>query len=171
MPCRVLFVLEAPNRDDTFHSTKGYITMEMDTDPSGRFFRALYLNEARMNPEEMYVTNSVLCLPRRKGERHPVTSLMMKHCAENLRFMINTYQPSIVCPVGTAALRATKLIEDHGQTRLQDAVATPLPWFDRVLFPLYHTGMLARNGHSGRKADQQQNDWRELRRILDEVWP
>lgn len=167
LPCRVLFILEAPNRDDTFDPAKGHLTYDTDTDPSGRFFRELYLTVANMKMEELYVTNSVLCLPKRKNDRHPVSGKMMRLCTDNIREMIDVFQPRIVCPVGTVALRALRLIEDHGQERLREAVAKRIPWHGRILFPLYHTGMLARNGPSGRNAVQQREDWQELAQLLN----
>lgn len=167
LPCRVLFVLEAPNRDDTYNPSKGYLTIEADTDPSGRFFLDLFRNDAGLDIKELYVTNSVLCLPKRKHDRHPVSGKMMRLCTENISRMIDVFQPQIVCPVGTVALRATRLIDDHGRERLKDAVAREIPWNSRILFPLYHTGMLARNGPSGRNETQQREDWRALARLLN----
>jgi len=165
-PCRVLFILEAPNRADTFDTEKGYITMDYDTDPSGRFFRELYLIEAGMHLEELYVTNSVLCLPTRKKQRHPVSMRMLRLCTDNIQRMIEVFRPGVVCPVGTVALRATRLMDNHGYSRLRDAVGRRIQWHGRTLFPLYHTGMLARVGPYGRNEMRQREDWRQLGKML-----
>jgi len=165
----IFFIFEAPNRDDTFDPNKEYLTYDYDTDPSGRFFGELFIEELREPIEAVAVTNSVLCLPLRKGDRHPVSTKMRRACSENLRAQIEVLNPAIVAPMGGQAMAATRLIEDHGKKKLADAVAAPIPWFGRQLFPLYHTGMLARNGPSGRKADEQRSDWRALRQLLDDL--
>ncbi len=162
----VFFIFEASNRDDTFDADKGYLTFDYDTDPSGRFFRELFDEELQEPIEDVAVTNSVLCLPRRKGERHPIPARMRRACPMNLRDQIEVLAPAIVAPMRGQALEATRLIEDHGKRKLSDAVAVALPWFGRLLFPLYHTGLLARNGPSGRKAEQQRSDWRALRQQI-----
>lgn len=163
----ILFIFEAPNRDDTFDPEKGYLTYDTDTDPSGRFFRELFDEELREPIEAVAVTNSVLCLPRRKGVRYPISARMRRACSENLRAQIEVLNPAIVAPMGGQALKATRLIEDHGKQKISNTVAVAIPWFGRLLFPLFHTGMLARNGPSGRKAEEQRGDWRALRTLLE----
>jgi hypothetical protein len=74
--------------------------------------------------------------------------------------------PLVVAPLGGLALKATRLIEDHGFRSVNAAVGRATRWFGRTLFPLFHTGMLARNGPAGRKADQQRVDWASLRAVL-----
>ena len=162
----VLFVAEAPNAPDTFDPKKGYLTIEADTDPSGRFFRELLDEHLQLPEERIAVTNSVLCLPKRNNDRYPVTGKTMRACTDNLRATIEALNPAIVAPLGSVALQATGKVAPHGLTKMSDAVANPLPWFGRILFPLYHTGMLARNGPSGRKAPQQREDWQALKRAL-----
>jgi len=40
-PSRVVLVAEAPNLSDTFDADKGYLTMDANTDPTGRFMLQL----------------------------------------------------------------------------------------------------------------------------------
>ena len=162
----LLFVLEAPNHDDTFNPDKGYLTYDADTDPSGRFFRELCADELQEPPETVAVTNAVLCLPSGGGGRYPVTGTIMRNCSANLRDQIRSLDPLIVVTVGGKALDAARRIEDHGHRKLGEAVARPTSWFSRTLFAVYHTGLLARNGPSGRPADRQREDWRALREVL-----
>lgn len=53
----IFFVLEAPNRDDTFDPDKGYLTYDYDTDPSGRLFRELFVLDLGEPIEALAVTN------------------------------------------------------------------------------------------------------------------
>lgn len=162
----LLFVLEAPNHDDTFNPAKGYLTVEPDTDPSGRFFHELYSEILGESIETLVITNAVLCLPAGSGGRYPVTSKMMTACSPNLRDQIASLDPLVVVTLGGKALDATRVIEAHGRRRLADAVALPISWFGRILFPVFHTGLLARNGPSGRSAEEQRKDWAKLRELL-----
>jgi uracil-DNA glycosylase len=162
----VLFVFEAPNRDDTVNPAKRYLTIDPDTDPSGRFTHQLLTEELLLDPAAFQVTNSVLCLPAGASGKYPVRSPQTRRCSANLQQQIAALQPTVVAPVGGAALAATRVIEDHGHVRLADAVAKPTGWHGRWLFPLFHTSMLARNGPGGRKAEQQRADWRQLRTFL-----
>jgi hypothetical protein len=68
-PCsyNILFILEASNRDDTYNPKKGYLTVAELTDPSGRFFHDLFTNEFKFSINNLFITNSVLCLPAEKS--------------------------------------------------------------------------------------------------------
>ncbi len=167
---RVLFVAEAPNHADTFDADKGYLTYDDDTDPTGVFFRELALDVLGLAEDEVLVTNAVLCLPARtKQNNHKPSATLVSKCAPNLRRQMEVVDPLVVVTMGTVPLQAAAKVEDHGLRRMKDAVASPRPWFGRTLFPVYHPGMLARNGPSGRKADEQRRDWRALRDLLDKL--
>jgi len=161
----ILFILEAPNRDDTYNPKKGYLTIDPDTDPSGRFFCDLFRNELKFPMNDLFVTNSVLCLPAEKAGKFPVSALQRRNCLPILRQLIDTFNPMIVCPLGTKALIATDGICNHDLRTMATAVANPLNWYDRVLFPLFHTSAQARNPRNGRPEPQQRFDWRKLRAV------
>jgi uracil-DNA glycosylase len=166
----LLFIWEAPNRDDTCNPKKRYITVDSQTDPSGAFFYDLFVNELRLDIQRgLFVTNSVLCLPLRRNEKHLVTSAQMKNCSERLRELIDLFNPLIVCPLGTQALKATALIDDHGFRSMAAAVAAERSWYGRILFPLYHTSRQARNPRNGRVEERQRADWKRLRILLDQI--
>lgn len=165
-PDGVLFVFEAPNRDDTVNPAKRHLTIDPDTDPSGRFTHQLITEELGLDPVAFQVTNSVLCLPAGSGGKHPVRNSQARACSPNLQRQIAVLRPKVVVPIGSAALAATRLIEDHGLRRITNAVARPTRWHGRWLFPLFHTSMLARNGPTGRRPEQQRADWRSLRAFL-----
>jgi uracil-DNA glycosylase family 4 len=164
----VFFIWEAPNRDDTYNSRKGYITVDSQTDPSGAFFHDLFVNELRLDVEkDLFVTNSVLCLPAPRNGKYPVSRTQMENCSKRLRELIDTFRPLIVSPLGTKALKATTLLEDHGLRNMADAVGRQRSWYGRILYPLYHTSSQARNPRNGRVEGLQRADWRKLRELLD----
>lgn len=134
----ILFILEAPNWDDTYNSKKQYLTIEPDTDPSGRFFHDLFVNELQFLMESLFVTNSVLCLPCRKNGKYPVKSLQQSNCEVILQGLIDNFNPLVVCTVGFKALLATARLENHGYKKMGTAVSKPTYWYGRILFPLYH---------------------------------
>jgi uracil-DNA glycosylase family 4 len=158
----ILFILEAPNPDDTYNPQKGYITVDSDTDPSGKFFYELFTEKVKFSIEDLFITNSVLCLPARKAKKNPVSSQQRNNCKEILRKMIDIFDPVIVCPLGKKALDATSQIYRHAYWNMAEAAANPSNWYGRILFPLYHTGLLARKPPYGRSVDQQRNDWKKL---------
>lgn len=165
----ILFVLEAPNRDDTYNPIKKYLTIDPNTDPSGKFFYKLFNEELGFNDTQLFVTNSVLCLPAGNGEKYPVSARQRNNCSDYLKKLILMFDPLIVCPLGTKALKATSIIENHSYERMSDAVGKRIKWFDRILYPLYHTSSQARNPNTGRIEKYQKEDWKGLRRLYDEL--
>ena len=165
----ILFILEAPNRDDSYNPKKGYLTVDPGTDPSGRFFCDLFTNELQFPANDLFVTNSVLCLPAEKAGKFPVSSLQRRNCLPILRQLIDTFNPMIVCPMGTKALIATDGMSNHGLRAMAKAVANPLSWYDRILFPLFHTSAQARNPRNGRPEPLQRADWRKLRTVWEQT--
>lgn len=164
----VLFIFEAPNEDDTFNPSKGYLTYDNETDPTGRFARLLMVEEMGLHPDNFQVTNSVLCLPAKKNGKFTVGSKQRKLCSSRLREQISVLDPAVVVPVGGAALIATRQLEDHGYRKMLEAVGCPVQWLGRWLFPVFHTGLLARNGPGGRKESDQRRDWQHLRRFIED---
>lgn len=165
----ILFILEAPNRLDTYDTGKGYLTIGPNTDPSGRFFCDLFTNELKFPMDDLFVSNSVLCLPVEKAGKFPVSAQQRRNCLPILRGLIETFSPIIVCPMGKMALIATDKIYGHGLKTMAAAVANPLSWYGRILFPLFHTSAQARNSRNGRPELQQRSDWRKLRAIWEQA--
>ena len=162
----LLFIAEAPNRDDTYDTVKGYLTIDYQTDPSGKFFHELFTKELGRPIEEAQLTNAALCLPAPQHGKYPLSAKQRKHCAPHIKQQILTLNPKVVVTLGAVALASVNLLETHRQRSIGEAVAKPVEWFGRYLFPLYHTGLLARNGPSGRKEAQQRQDWQTLRSFL-----
>lgn len=167
----ILFILEAPNRDDTYNPSKKYLTIDPDTDPSGSFFYELFNDELHFKQDQLFVTNSVLCLPLRKKDSHPVQANQRNNCSIILKKLIENFNPLIVCPLGKKALKATSIIENHkwANVNMSDAVGRKINWFKRFLVPLYHTGSQARNPRNGRIEKLQRLDWKKLHEFYEEL--
>lgn len=162
---KILFVAEAPNYDDTLDPSKGRLTVDPETDPSGRFFHHCITKQLGYKTEDIMVTNSVLCLPAAHKGKFPVRAALRRACSKNLRTIIDRVDPFVVVPLGGEALNALKLIERH-RLKLSDSVAIPHQWYNRILFPLYHPGLL---GRITRKAEQQMQDFKSLRMLLESL--
>lgn len=172
----ILFVLEAPNKTDTVDSAKQHITIAPDTDKTGTSFWRLFVECLGLDPVEyLFVTNSVLCLPREQirlnadgsiSTTYPVMGRQRRSCAPLLHTLIDEFRPKIVCPVGGEALKAVALIESHPLARLSGNVGKGIRWYGRVLYPLYHTGGRAR---AARSFDLQKQDWRALKALYESL--
>jgi uracil-DNA glycosylase family 4 len=165
----LLFIAEAPNYDDTYNKNKGYLTVNSLTDPSGKFFHKLLTEVLCFNERQFCITNSVLCLPKRRKNNYPVTAKQIELCLPHLIKQVEAYNPKIICTLGSIALNAIRKIEDHGYKTLKDSVAKRINWFNRILFPLYHTSLRARFGATGRTEYLQTQDWKELKILYDEI--
>lgn len=163
----VLFIFEAPNRADTVDPNKGYLTYDAATDPTGRFAHKLFAEVLGLSAEDFQVTNSVLCLPaeKRAGNKatYPVPRMQTRMCSATIRRQITVLDPLVVASVGAKALDALRFVAEHAFPKLSLCVAKPRPWFDRWLFPLFHTGDL---GRANRSAEKQKDDWASLREFL-----
>ena len=165
----LLFIAEAPNYDDTFNLEKGHLTVNNETDPSGKFMYKLITEVLNLDIREFCVTNAVLCLPKEKNGNYPVSSKQINLCIPHLIKQIEAYNPKIVCTLGSVALNAIRKIEDHGYKSLKEAIGKKINWFNRILFPLYHTSYRARFGPTGRKESLQLSDWQALKKLYNEL--
>lgn len=162
----ILFILEAPNKTDTFEADKGRMTFGDGSDRTGEFVEDCLRLEIGVEPEDTMMTNSVLCLPALDKEgKHTPKMAQLKKCSHNLRRIIDTVDPKVVITVGGKALEATNLIAHHGLTRLVDVVARPIDWYGRTLFPLYHPSWQV---WRYRSLEQQRDDYRALRELMIE---
>ena len=167
-PRSLLFVLEAPNADDTHNPSKGYITVGGDTDPSGTFLNELHETTFPTHSRGIQIVNSVLCLPAARRSSRPVSAAQRKLCSMNLRAQIETLDPAVVAPLGGEPLRALRLLDWHPYVSIGAGVSRPVRWLQRWLFPLYHTSLQARHGPHGRSRSEQFEDWSRLRVFLQE---
>lgn len=158
----LLFIAEAPNLDDTFSGSKGRLTVDAETDPTGAFVTRMLGEALQLTPRDVLITNSVLCLPAGSGGRYPVKAAMRRACAEHLRRTIEEVDPRFVITLGVAALEGLRAVEGHS-FELRNTVATPHPFLGRILVPLYHPSML---GRASRGEALQVRDWHALAALV-----
>lgn len=127
--------------------------------------RQLLVEEVGLADEEIndvLFTNAVLCLPKLKGEKYPVSTKQLDLCQSWLVRLIHDADVKVVVTMGGMPLQALARIERHGLT-LRTGVGKLHPWFGRQLLPLYHAGLL---GRISRPAALQRADIRPLRAFL-----
>ena len=161
--CRsgVLAIAEAPNYDDTFNARKGYLTYDIDTDPTGNFFREL-LNTVGLKTSEVIITNSVLCLPAARNGKYPVSSIQASMCSAWISRLISEVNPKVVLTLGGKALEAIKKIERHSLT-LSSGAGKLHRWNGRHLLPIYHPSL---PGRANRPANMQKRDIQALKKVI-----
>lgn len=163
MECKsgVLAIAEAPNFDDTFDPKKGYLSYDVDTDPTGNFFREL-LHSVNLTVHDVIITNSVLCLPEARNGKYPVSSKQTTMCSAWISRLIAEINPKVVLTLGGKALEAIKKIERHRLT-LSSGAGKLHRWNGRHLLPLYHPSLL---GRAKRPANMQKRDMGVLKNAI-----
>jgi uracil-DNA glycosylase family 4 len=154
---KIMFVAEAPGRlgaDRTGVPLLG--------DKAGANFQTL-LHHIGLPRARVFVTNAVLCNPRTsRGNNRAPTRAETANCAEYLRRTIDLVRPDVVVALGALALASLRLIALHEAVLKSDA-ATAIPWYDRVLVPLYHPGSRAL---IHRPLERQKRDYEWLKDLL-----
>lgn len=110
----------------------------LDGDHTGDAFSRL-LNDADLRRDQLYVTNAVLCPPRRGGRARKVRAGEIANCSRFLSGLMVVLDPVLVVTLGTTALRAVSQLAPHGLALHRD-VGGVHRWMGRWLLPLYHPG-------------------------------
>ena len=92
-----------------------------------------------MPRDQLYVTNAVLCTPRRSGRARKVRVAEIERCSGYLSGLVVMLDPALVVTLGATALRAVSVLAPHGLDLARD-VGTIHRWMGRWLLPLYHPG-------------------------------
>lgn len=157
-PC--LVIAEAPGRLGAERTG-----VPLTSDQTGRTFRRLCA-EAGVPTEALFITNAVLCNPRRAdGRNRGPRAAELANCREHLAATIEVIQPALVVTLGRVALAALAALQPHGLP-LRAAVGRPTPWDGRWLLPLYHPGPQAL---LHRPYAAQLDDYRAWARLLREI--
>lgn len=151
---RVFFIAEAPGRQGADRTRRPF-----HGDKSGENFQLL-LDSISLKREEIFITNSVLCSPRKPNgaNRRPLKS-EMNNCSGYLQRTIEVIRPKLVVTLGSVALEALKAVEDHRLT-LKTDVGKVVKWNGRELLPLYHPSPQVIASH--RNLEQQTRDYARL---------
>ncbi len=157
---RALFVAEAPGR------LGGERTgIPLSGDQTGRNFRRL-LAASGLTDDEVFITNAVLCNPRRDRKNRPPAAWELANCRSHLAETIEAVDPPLVVALGAVALRALDAIAPHSATLR--AVGTPVAWGRRTLVPLYHPGPRAQ---LHRSFAQQWEDFARVGALVRDLIP
>ena len=154
----MLFVAEAPGRQGGDRTR-----VPLSGDLSGRNF-ARYLDSIKLTRAEIFITNAVLCNPRKESgaNRKPSTKESL-NCASFLQRQIELVAPPVVVTLGAVALAALRAVEYHDFT-LKDSAGRVLEWGGRLLVPLYHPSPQVLASH--RREDTQLRDYRAVAHAL-----
>jgi DNA polymerase len=134
LDARALFVAEAPGRLGA-----DLTGVPLSGDQTGRNFEAL-LASAGLDRQRVFITNAVLCNPRRPdGRNDRPRPVELGNCSEHLRAVVDLVDPTWVVSLGRVALDALGLIERHELVLARD-VGVATAWYGRWLVPLYHPG-------------------------------
>jgi uracil-DNA glycosylase family 4 len=157
VPCPVMFVGEAPGRFGA-----ALTGVPFSGDVAGRRFEAL-LGEAGLRRDEVFVSNSVLCLPTDEcgRNRRPRTS-EIRACSAWLARTLDTVRPEVVVALGGVALDGLGRIEAHGLALARDC-GRPVAWHGVTVVAVYHPGARAA---VHRPWPKQVEDWRALGTLL-----
>lgn len=129
---KVFFIAEAPGRQGADRTRRPFYG-----DKSGDNFQLL-LDSVGLSRDDIFITNSVMCSPRTATDANRKPSRTeIRNCSGFLRRQIELLQPTVIATLGSVALGAIKVIEDHGFT-LKEEAGKVLEWNSRTLVPLYH---------------------------------
>lgn len=156
---KVMFIAEAPGQRGADRTR-----IPLVGDMSGRNFD-LFLTATNLTRQDIFITNAVMCNPRKGDCNVRPTSQEIKNCQPFLLRQINLLQPPIIATLGTVALNALKAIETH-KFSLND-VGKAFNWYGRKLIPLYHPSPHVVNGR--RRKEQQLIDYKTIAQVLTEL--
>ena len=155
---RVMFIGEAPGRQGGDRTR-----VPFSGDQSGHNF-ARYLASINLARNEIFITNSVLCNPRKaSGANRKPTTIESANCADLLRRQIELIAPQVIVTLGAVALAALSRIEYH-QFSLKDSAGCVCVWGGRLLVPLYHPSPQVLASH--RREDAQLRDYRAVAQAI-----
>jgi uracil-DNA glycosylase family 4 len=157
----ILFLAEAPGRNGGDKTR-----VPLVGDASGANFRK-FINSIGLNRENVFVTNTVLCNPRKEsGANRKPTSAEIRNCSSFLQEQIEVLEPQIIVTLGTVALEALKTIESH-ELNVRENAGQIYNWNGRFLVPLYHPSPQVLASH--RREKQQLFDYRAVAEALRRI--
>ena len=155
---RVMFIGEAPGRQGGDRTR-----VPFSGDQSGHNF-GRYIASINLSREHIFITNSVLCNPRKESGANRKPSVRESlNCAAFLARQIELINPQVVVTLGAVALAALSRIEYH-QFSLKDSAGRVCAWNSRLLVPLYHPSPQVLASH--RREDAQLRDYKAVARAI-----
>ncbi len=133
----IMVVGEAPGRLGADSSQ-----LPFHGDKAGHNFEDL-IRLVGLTRSELFITNAVLCNPKDEhGNNSTPVAGEVVACSGFLKRQIDLVNPAFVVTLGAVALKSLASIESHS-IALRDGVRTAIPWYGRLLLPLYHPGQRA----------------------------
>jgi uracil-DNA glycosylase len=156
---KVFFIAEAPGRQGADRTRRPF-----SGDKSGANFQIL-LDSINLKREEIFITNTVLCSPRKpSGANRKPSKREIKNCADFLEKTIDLIKPQIIVTLGSVALEALKTIEYH-QIILRMDAGKIFRWQTRRLVPLYHPSPQVVASH--RRMTEQLEDFKAVAEAIE----
>ncbi len=156
---KVFFIAEAPGRQGGDRTRRPF-----SGDKSGANFQML-LDSIGLKREEIFITNTVLCSPRKpSGANRRPSKSEIKNCAEFLKKTLRLIDPQIIVTLGSVALEALKTIEYH-QIILRMDAGKIFRWQRRRLVPLYHPSPQVIASH--RRMPEQLEDFKAVAQAIE----
>lgn len=157
---KVLFVAEAPGRLGADRTG-----VPLCGDRTGANFETL-LRNVGWRREEIFITNAVLCNPKRENGNNGTPTLEeMANCSAYLEMVIALVSPDVIVTLGAIALNALDLLSPHG-VKLHEGIARLVPWRNTRIFPLYHPGPRA---IIHRSLTKQRSDFMLLSKVVHPI--
>src|SRR5205823_12484729 len=104
-----------------------------------------------------FITHAVLCNPiDAKGRNRRPTLTEVTCCRSFLARTIESVTAPVIVTLGRVALESLRAISPH-DADLRTHPATPVPWHNRILVPMYHP---SRQSTIHRPQAAQEQDWR-----------
>jgi DNA polymerase len=158
---KILFIAEAPGRAGGDRTR-----IPLVGDASGANFRT-FIESINLRREDVFVTNSVLCNPRKEsGANRKPSRTESVNCADFLSRQIAVLNSPVVVTLGSVALEALKAIEYH-QFSLRENAGTICEWNERILVPLYHPSPQVLASH--RRMNEQLKDYQAIAAALKKI--
>lgn len=155
----IVFVAEAPGRlgADKYG-------VPLFGDQTGRNFDAL-LSSAGINRDSVFITNCVLCNPRKtNGNNDSPSKSELRNCSMYLKETLDIIKPKYVVSLGKVALTALKMIHPI-EIELRKNVGQIFSWNGYQIYPLFHPGPRA---FIWRAKTLQLQDYERLVKILQQ---
>lgn len=107
-----LFVLQNPTREDTYDHKKGFITCDAhfeETDKTGKQLYT-YLESVGLSLDNIILTNSVLCLPKRNGDKNDPDKNQVYNCKDNFKMLVDACAPKVIVTLGKTSFENVNTI-------------------------------------------------------------
>jgi uracil-DNA glycosylase family 4 len=153
-----MFIGEAPGRQGGDRTR-----IPFSGDQSGQNFTR-YIASIGLERAEIFITNAVLCNPRREsGANRAPSRQEIINCSNFLRRQIEIIDAPVIVTMGRVSLEAIRSIRYH-QLNLREAAGKVFEWGERLLVPLYHPSPQVLASH--RREREQLQDYKAIARAL-----